>query len=102
MNDRSVMEIAAALRAKDFPPRFDDAEARLLIKLLQLVAAGSPVPHSLVEEAATSLLMPLDSAASFVDKLCERDGEGNLVGILGLSQRNCTLGECETWCRIDI
>ena len=88
MNDRSAMEIAAALQATDFPPRFDDAESRLLIKLLQLVAAGSPVPHSVAEQAATNLQMPLDSAASFVDKLCERDGDGNIVGILGLSQRN--------------
>jgi len=84
----SVTQIAAAMRAAGFPPRFDADESRLLIKLLQLVAAGNPVPRSMADLTATRLEIPLDKAASLVDRNCELDTDGNIVGILGLSQRN--------------
>lgn len=107
MNDLSLTEIAAAMRATGFPPRFDAAESRLLIRLLQLVSEGSPVPKSMVEQADSNLQMPSGSTASLVEKLCERDGNGNIVGILGLSQRNhphrFTINDrvLSTWCAWD-
>lgn len=88
MSDLSVTEIAAAMRAAEFPPRFDADESRLLIKLLELVAEGSPVPRSTADQIAIRLQMPLDRAASLVDRKCEHDADGNIVGIFGLSQRN--------------
>ena len=87
MNDLSVTEIAAAMRDADLPPQFSADESRLLIKLLQLVADGNPVLRSMADQIATRLQMPLDRAAALVDRKCELDTNGNIVGILGLSQR---------------
>jgi len=88
MINSSVTEIAAAMRAAEFPPRFDVNESRLLVKLLQTVAEGTPIPRSTATRIAISLQMPLDRAVSLVDKTCEYDADGNIVGIFGLSQRN--------------
>ena len=86
MIDSSVTEIAAALQGINSPPQSD--ESRLRIRLLRLVAEGRPVSRSQVEQTAASLQMSLAAATSFVEKVSERDEEGNIVGILGLSQRN--------------
>jgi len=88
VSDLYVIEIATAMRAANFPPRFDANKSRLLIKLLQLVAEGNPVPRSMADQTATRLQMPLDRSASLVDRTCEHDADGNIVGIFGLSQRN--------------
>ncbi len=64
MSGLSVTEIAAALRAADFPPRFDADESQLLIKLLQLVAQGNPVPRSMANQTAYRLQVPLDRQAT--------------------------------------
>ena len=107
MSDLSVTEIAASMRAAGFPPRFDADESRLLIKLLQLVAEGSPVPCSMAGLPATRLQMPLEKTASLVERQCEFDADGNIVGILGLSQndhphRFMVNGKLlSTWCAWD-
>ncbi len=88
MNNPSLSDVAAALRAIDFPSQFEAAESRLLIRLLQLVGSGHPVTLTQVEQAAASLGMPSGVAASMVDKMCELDEAGSIVGIMGLSQRN--------------
>ena len=88
MINSSVTEIAAAMRAAEFPPRFDVNESKLLVKLLQAVAEGTPIPRSMAVQIATNFQMPLDRAESLVDRTCEHDADGNIVGIFGLSQRN--------------
>ncbi len=87
MIDPSVAEIATALREVGFPPRFRDDEWRLLIRFLKYVAEGHPVSPRHIEQVATSIPMPLDAATSFLGQLSERDEEGNIVGVFGLSQR---------------
>jgi len=103
----SLMEIAAAMRAADVPPRFDANESRLLLKLLQLVTEGSPIPRSKVDRTASRFEMPLKRVASLVGKICELDSDGNIVGILGLSQKShphqFTVDDrvLSTWCAWD-
>ncbi len=107
MKDLTVPEIAAAMRAVDFPPRLDAEESRLLIQLMQLVAEGRPVSQSVVAQVVSSRSLSPESAVSLLEKLCEYDGDGNLVGALGLSQRNhphqFTLNDrkLSTWCAWD-
>ena len=107
MNGPSVSEIAEALKAVDFPPRFEAHESRLLIKLLRLVAEGSPLLPSRIEEIASSLQMPLEVVPLFMDQVCERDRAGNIVGILGLSQEKhphrftVNNRSLSTWCAWD-
>lgn len=83
----SVAEIATALREVGFPPSFRDDEMRLLIRVLRHVAEGHPASPRHVEQIAKSIAMPLDAATSFLSQLSERDEQGNIVGIFGLSQR---------------
>ena len=87
MNDSSVAEIEMALRGSGFPPRFTDDESRLLVRILRDVAEGQPVSLRHVEQAAASIAMSLDAATSLLDRLSERDEQGNIVGVFGLSQR---------------
>jgi len=80
-------QVAKALRASNFPQRLGADKTRLRIDVLRLVAKGSPVPLRKVEQIATKLQMPVDAATSFISKVSEHDGDGNIIGILGLSQR---------------
>ncbi|MFQ5899893.1 MAG: organomercurial lyase [Candidatus Methylomirabilia bacterium] len=41
-----------------------------------------------VRQIASTLSMPPDAATSFINKVSERDGQGHVVGIGGLSQKN--------------
>ncbi|MCA9145471.1 MAG: MerR family transcriptional regulator [Planctomycetaceae bacterium] len=83
----SDREVAKALRASNFPRRLGADKTRLRIEVLRLVAKGRPVSVRKVEQIASQLGMPLDAATSFISKVSERDAEGNILGILGLSQR---------------
>ena len=76
-----------ALRASNFPRRLGADKTSLRIEVLRLVAKGRPVSLQKVEQIASELGMPVDAATSFMGKVSERDGDGNIVGILGLSQR---------------
>ncbi|MCH8047982.1 MAG: alkylmercury lyase [Planctomycetes bacterium] len=107
MNDFSVSEIAKKMRIADLLPRFDADESRLAIKLLHLVAIGHPVSRHLAEQTATRLRVHPDGAALLVDRTCEFDTDGNIVGILGLSQRphphhfQVNGRKLSTWCAWD-
>lgn len=82
-----VVELAKALRDFDFPLRLGSDEAQLRIGVLRLVAKGRPVSVEQVEQVASRLSIPSEVAISFVSKVSEQDEQGNIVGILGLSQR---------------
>jgi len=80
-------EVAKALRASNFPQRLGADKTRLRMEILRLVAKGRPVSPRKVEEIASDLGMSIDAATSFISKVSERDGDGNILGILGLSQK---------------
>lgn len=88
MENRTLAQIAKALRKAEIPPRFEPDESRLLIQVLRRVADGGPVSLAQLEDVASSLRMPLDGAVAFVRQVTERDREGSVVGVLGLSQNN--------------
>ena len=69
------------------PPRLGPDLRRLLRKALRLVAEGHPVPVSQLEEAAAELEIPGDNVTAIISQMSERDGEGNVVGTIGLSQK---------------
>ena len=81
-------EIARALRASNFPRRVGVDKTQLRTDVLRLVANGRPVSLRKVGQLADNLGMPVDSATSFISRVSERDEDGNIVGILGLSQRS--------------
>lgn len=80
-------EVAKALRASNFPQRVGTDKTRLRTEVLRLVAKGRPVSLEKVEKLASNLRMSTNAATSFISKVSEQDGDGNIVGILGLSQR---------------
>jgi len=78
-------DLVEALRAADTLPRTPD-EARLLIQTCQLVATGQPVSEKQVAHIASDLHIPLASVTTFLARVSEFDADGNVVGIMGLSQ----------------
>jgi alkylmercury lyase len=87
MEKLSPSEIAKMLRQSGIPPHFEPDQSRLLIQVWRLVADGRPVPPGQIEQIASNLRMPLDEATSFINRVSERDSEGNIVGTVGLSQK---------------
>ena len=88
MNLPTLTDTAHFLKSINFPPRFRVDESRLLVRVLRDVAEGLPVSRSRVEQTAANLQMSLDAATSFLNTVSEYDDAGNVVGILGLSQKN--------------
>lgn len=87
MKRPSLPEIVEALHKAGIPPQLSADQSRLLIKVLQLVATDYPVSPGRLKEIASELHMPLDDANFFLRQMSEIDETGNVVGILGLSQK---------------
>ncbi len=64
----------------DIPPD----TARLIVRTLRRLAEGRPVPMEEVTELASDLDSP-DEAIAFIGQMSEKDNEGNVVGLMGLS-----------------
>ncbi len=56
------------------------------MRLWREIARGGPVSPERVEQIASALDLPQQTAHEVLDKMCERDQDGNVVGIAGLSQ----------------
>ena len=71
------------------------------------IVRGGPVSPQRVEQIASALDLPQQTAHEVLDKMCERDPDGNVVGIAGLSQnqhphRFTVNGiRLSTWCAWD-
>jgi Alkylmercury lyase len=87
MKRPALAEIVEALHKAGIPPQLSADQSRLLIRILQLVATGCPVSSEQLREIASALHMPLDDANFFLKQVSEIDESGNVVGILGLSQK---------------
>jgi hypothetical protein len=70
---------AAGLRL-DIPPD----TARLIVRTLRRLSGGRPVPIEEVTKLAADLAGS-DEASAFIGQMSEKDNEGNVVGLLGLS-----------------
>ncbi len=86
MKNKRLIEIAGALRAAEIPPQLDADQSRLLIQAWQLLTDGSPVTPGQIEQIFSANQIPFDGGNAFINRVSERDGAGNVVGIFGLSQ----------------
>ena len=104
---RDLVDIAKALREADIPPRFRPDESRLLIQIWRALGNGRAVSPEGLKQLASRLHIPFEIATSFAQQVSERDGEGNIAGIVGLSQRNhphlfkVNNHDLSTWCAWD-
>jgi alkylmercury lyase len=104
---RNLVDIAKALREAEIPPRFRPDESRLLIQIWRALGDGRAVSPEELKQLASRLHIPFDFAISFVHQVSERDDGGNIVGIVGLSQRNpphhfkVNGHDLSTWCAWD-
>lgn len=107
MNTPDLGKLAERIRASGVPTHFGPDKARLLIAVWRRVAEGEPVPIGEVEQIATRLDMPVESAVSFIQQLSERDEHNRIVGIFGLSQMDhpnkffVNARAFSTWCAWD-
>src|SRR5712692_9245463 len=79
-------QLAEALREAGIRQAFTPDVSRLTVRLWREIARGGPVSPQRVEQIASALDIEQQTAHEVLDKMCERDGEGNVVGIAGLSQ----------------
>ena len=85
---RSELErLAKRLRASTVPTHFAADKARLLIAVWRRVAQGQPVVPEEVQQIAAHLQMSPETARAFINQISERDENGCIVGIFGLSQK---------------
>src|SRR6266571_9206883 len=79
-------QLAEALREAGIQQAFTPDVSRLTVRLWREIARGGLVSPQRVEQIASALDLPQQTAREVLDKMCERDGDGNVVGIAGLSQ----------------
>ncbi len=79
-------QLAEGLREAGIRQAFTPDISRLTVRLWREIARGGPVSPQRVEQIASALDLPQQTAHEVLDKMCERDQEGNVVGIAGLSQ----------------
>jgi len=78
--------LARALREAGLRQAFTPEVSRLTVRLWREIAKGDPLSPQRVERIASALDLPQQTAHEVLDKMCERDSDGNVVGIAGLSQ----------------
>ncbi len=91
------------------PNPFDYAadESRLLLRMWRRLASGRAVTAGEAEGIIDELSIARERAERLLESVAERDGEGNIVGVLGLSlgdhmhrfEVNGT--KLSTWCAVD-
>ena len=100
-------QLAEDLREAGIRQAFTPDVSRLTVRLWREIARGGPVSPEQVEQIASALDLPQQTAREVLHKMCERDRDGNVVGIAGLSQNkhphrftvNGT--RLSTWCAWD-
>ena len=84
--DLSIEEIAAKFRKLGIPPKFDVCESKFIVALLQEVARGKPLTQKKSYEIASELNLSQEQTKLFLELYTERNDEGDIVGLFGLSQ----------------
>ncbi len=103
----SVPVIVKRLREDSGGLDFEPAEARLFIKTLRALAEGSPITAENAAQIADEVNIPMQTANEVLNWLAERDDDGDIVGLAGLSlgewsHRFKVNGrELTTWCALD-
>ena len=87
MTNPNLNAIVTKLHDAGIPPRLSPDLGRLLKEAWRLVAEGRPVPTSKLDEVAAELQIPPGNVTTIINQMSERDGDGNIVGTFGLSQK---------------
>jgi hypothetical protein len=84
----NVKELAEKMNRAWVPGDYGPHMSRLLIRTWQEIAKGKPVTPGRTSTIIDKLGIPAAGAEAFLQKMAEKDDDGNIVGILGLSQDN--------------
>lgn len=104
---RGLDHLARTLQEAGIRQAFTPEVSRLTIHLWREVAKGRPLSSERVEQIASALDLSQQTAHEVLDKMCERNSDGNVVGIAGLSQNQhphrFTVNDIQlaTWCAWD-
>ena len=104
---RRLEQLARTLREAGMRQAFNPDVSRLTVRLWREIARGGPVSPQRVEQIASTLDIEQQTAHEVLNKMCEQDGEGNVVGIAGLSQKqhphrfSVNGIQLATWCAWD-
>jgi len=84
-NSLPVEQLAKKLNEAGMPPDFGPDNSRLLIKVWRTLAIGQPVTREQIDQITAVLGIPGDLAHEFLRQVTERDGDDNIIGLMGLS-----------------
>jgi hypothetical protein len=108
LNKADIGKLAEKMNRAGVPADYGPANSRVLSRTWKEIAKGKPVTPETVENYIRELGVPADDARVFLQKMAERDENGNIIGILGMSQgktwshKFCVNGnELRTWCAWD-
>ena len=103
----TLNNLAQALQEAGIKQAFKPDVSRLTVELWRLIATGNPVSPEQVDQITGNLGISRAVAHSVIQKMCERDAEGNILGIAGLSQKKHPHRfrvngiRLSTWCALD-
>lgn len=81
--------------------------SRLIVRAWRMLADGNPIDAARVQDLIEELAIAPETAHDFLQSVTERDGDGNIVGVLGLSLNDHAHGfivngvSFSTWCAVD-
>jgi alkylmercury lyase len=108
MNKRDIGRLAEKMNRAGVPADYGPDNSRVLSRTWKEIAKGKPVTPDTVEKYIRELGVPAAGAQAFLDKMAERDEDGNIIGILGMSQGKTWShkffvngNELRTWCAWD-
>src|SRR5258708_34902657 len=107
MPNTKLDEIIVALEATGLPDQFTPEVSRFVVHLLRQIALGQPVTMEQVRRIAAVQDVSAEVVTTVIQQMCERDQQGNVVGLIGLSQNDYAhkfrvRGQLlATWCALD-
>lgn len=96
-----------ALEATGLPDHFTPEVSRFVVLLLRQIAQGQPVTMEQVRQIAADQGVSPDVVTNVIQQMCERDQQGSVVGLIGLSQNDhahkirVNGQPLATWCALD-
>ena len=108
MEKTAIKQLADKMNRAGVPGDYTPDMSRLLSRMWREIARGKPVTPKRVNANAKELGISASEAETFLDKMAEKDDDGNIIGILGFSQdfrwaHRLTVNgiELRTWCAWD-
>jgi Alkylmercury lyase len=103
----TVDEVVAALLRDAGTIDLHGNEARLFVQTVRRLTQGQPLTEKEMEEIAAGLSMTLENANDVLKWLAERNDDGDIVGLAGLSLNDWNHSlrvngrDFTTWCALD-